>query len=209
MARWIGDGYDQQGEFLGERITFRPLPAHRRADLARQLASGVDRKKLVMDSVRERLINCPPTHLLDDQNWTDLFRLVTGYNTTDQQRKDDHNLIEGVRLMALYPHFSRFSCESCRYWWVDPRSGTTARYNDQPLRRQGETLCETPQGCPAGHYTQQRRLSEKNVQAFRHYLECVAVGEFPDDPLVKHHARLIRWALDKAKVERCGTKSNN
>ena len=34
--------------------------------------------------------------------------------------------------------------------------------------------------------------SEKSHRAYQHYLECAAVGQFPDDPLVRRNARIIR-----------------
>lgn len=35
-------------------------------------------------------------------------------------------------------------------------------------------------------------LTDKNVQAYQHYLECRAVGQFPDDPVVRRNAAVIR-----------------
>lgn len=46
--------------------------------------------------------------------------------------------------------------------------------------------------------TDDRLLSEQNWQAYTHYLECRAVGEFPNDPIVRRHARLIRQIEDAA-----------
>ena len=39
-------------------------------------------------------------------------------------------------------------------------------------------------------------LNEANRQAYEHYLECRAVGSFPDDPIVKHNAKVIRQMED-------------
>lgn len=37
-------------------------------------------------------------------------------------------------------------------------------------------------------------LSEKNWQAYQHYQECKAVGEFPDDDIVRRNAAIIARA---------------
>lgn len=35
-------------------------------------------------------------------------------------------------------------------------------------------------------------VSEKNLAAYGHYLECKAVGAFPPDPIVRRNAAVIR-----------------
>lgn len=39
-----------------------------------------------------------------------------------------------------------------------------------------------------------RALSPRNVQCYEHYMECAAVGQFPDDAVVRRNAGLIRFA---------------
>jgi len=39
-------------------------------------------------------------------------------------------------------------------------------------------------------------LSERNWRAYQHYRECRAVGRFPDDPIVRQNASLIRMVED-------------
>ena len=40
-----------------------------------------------------------------------------------------------------------------------------------------------------------RALSRKNQQAWEHYLECSAVGDFPEDGVVRRNAGLILEAV--------------
>lgn len=42
-------------------------------------------------------------------------------------------------------------------------------------------------------------LSDRNRQAYEHYRECRAVGEWPRDWLVRRNARLIREIEDMAE----------
>lgn len=48
--------------------------------------------------------------------------------------------------------------------------------------------------CPANAV----ELSERSWQAYWHYLECKAVGQWPDDPIVRRNARIIRGVEDRA-----------
>jgi hypothetical protein len=41
-------------------------------------------------------------------------------------------------------------------------------------------------------------LSDINRDAYRHYRECRATGNFPDDPIVRRNAALIREQEDQA-----------
>lgn len=65
--------------------------------------------------------------------------------------------------------------------------------------------------CPKGPTPFVKGLSERNTLVYLHYLECKAVGDFPDDPIVKRNARIIsevETALDRvellAHIERVG-----
>lgn len=45
-------------------------------------------------------------------------------------------------------------------------------------------------------------LNERNWAAYRHYMECRAIGQFPDDPIVRRNAMLIRQIEDQASEMR-------
>jgi hypothetical protein len=44
-------------------------------------------------------------------------------------------------------------------------------------------------------------LDKKNADAFRHFRECKAVGQFPDDLTVRRNARIIQDTLDAVERE--------
>jgi hypothetical protein len=55
-----------------------------------------------------------------------------------------------------------------------------------------------PEGrCPKGTPETSLALTERNRKAWEHYLECKAVGRFPDDPIVRRNAGLIRQIEDR------------
>jgi hypothetical protein len=45
-------------------------------------------------------------------------------------------------------------------------------------------------------------MSERNHRVFRHYRECAAVGRFPDDPIVRRNAGIIRDVLEQIEQDR-------
>jgi hypothetical protein len=55
-------------------------------------------------------------------------------------------------------------------------------------------------GCPKGTPENPLSLSDVNSEAYRHYRECRATGNFPDDPIVRRNAALIRAQEDEAAL---------
>ncbi|MCA9014012.1 MAG: hypothetical protein KDA77_01660, partial [Planctomycetaceae bacterium] len=51
-------------------------------------------------------------------------------------------------------------------------------------------------GCLKGTADKQKVLSPKNEKVYQHWKECKAVGQFPDDDIVKKHAALIQDVVD-------------
>lgn len=211
MAQFLGDGYDECGAVGGIQFEFRPLPPQDRCALGRRL-QRLDRepRRIVAEEViNERLIGAVMPPSLTEKQVAELFRLVTGIGTQDRQREDEHNLRRGVRLLTIAPWTMRVSCEECRQWAFDP---TTGRFTEDlvfggRIPQGGPVMCEGSQSCPVGHYTRQRRLSEKNVACLRHYLRCQAVGSFPDDPYVRHNAHVIQWAVEQARKDQCRSRT--
>lgn len=82
-------------------------------------------------------------------------------------------------------------------------------YNEETgaveLNRKGEPTkrhfgcpppCRTHRGCPKGTPEEPKGLSAKNQQAYLFHKECEAVGQFPDDPIVRQNARIIKAIED-------------
>lgn len=94
------------------------------------------------------------------------------------------------------------TCEDCRRWVYDPKDNwrRTEKPKGNPLARIKGT--PTPCGtCPkseGGKPTPVADLSERNWQAYQHYQECRAVGEFPRDAIVRRNAAVIRQIEDQA-----------
>jgi hypothetical protein len=74
--------------------------------------------------------------------------------------------------------------------------------NGQPVKRPrgNMALCRYPGcKCPKGTPEAKRSFTEQNEQAYAHYCECRATGQWPDPPddVVTHHAGLIRRIEDQ------------
>lgn len=100
-------------------------------------------------------------------------------------------------------------CDDCEKHWYDERTGEVRRdaFGLPVLRPPG-----TKPPCPACEKVPKEvrrnthpgkvnkslavNLTPANQQAYDHYLECRAVGRFPDDEIVKRHASIIRQLED-------------
>jgi len=76
----------------------------------------------------------------------------------------------------------------------DEQTGKRLQRHGKPQRRKpGSAPCAFGR-CKKGSPDNQATLSDRNVQAYQHYLECKAVGRFPDDPIVARNAAAIMVA---------------
>jgi hypothetical protein len=111
-----------------------------------------------------------------------------------------------VRLALLHPDVAARSCGDCRRFQYLDEPG---KFAAAPMRRQGLpvlrpkgtlTPCSWCDKQPADVPPHERtpdtavELSPKNWRAYQHYLECKAVGQFPDDPIVRRNAALFAQA---------------
>lgn len=98
----------------------------------------------------------------------------------------------------LYPAVAWRDCRHCQKYSYDEQTGLVNVFHGQPLERdRGEPPpCRTTAGCAKGTPEDSRALTPSNWLCYEHYRKCKAVGRFPLDELVAHHAAVI------AEVER-------
>lgn len=113
-----------------------------------------------------------------------------------------------MRLILLHAGIASRSCADCqKYLYYDRGSedfGARVERGGLPvLRPKGvKTPCEWCPKIPPGEApipANAVELSDKNLLALIHYRECRATGDFPDDPIVRRNAALIRGAEDVAE----------
>lgn len=200
----IIDGYNKFASIpLGDSrvvIEYRPALSHERESLF-QSASVLDKQssiELFMGELRKRVLNYNTIALITDEKFLAIaFNAAMGVNPTSTEEEDAVNLVAGVELYAKYPHLPSFDCQECKKWMFDPITGKYhTRSNRKQPRNAGDLLlCQTGEKCPKGTIDNPIMFSPKNRTAFRHYLECRAVQEFPDDAIVKQNAKLISHAM--------------
>jgi len=107
--------------------------------------------------------------------------------------------------MLFHPRVARVSCRDCQTWL----------YEDWELVRRPARVglpVRRPKGMPTPCHKCPKipdeapksaqfaaELSDRNRRAYLHYLECEAVGRFPDDPIVARNAAIIRGWLRAAE----------
>lgn len=113
-----------------------------------------------------------------------------------------------MRLYHLHPTYASLPCDVCEKYLHKDGVLTRRRGMELPVLRPAGvvTPCfkcpKIPDDAPERARQYAVEMSDRNRQAFRHYRECKATGRFPDDPIVRRNAGLIREiedALDRAK----------
>lgn len=113
----------------------------------------------------------------------------------------------GVRLMLQHPDIASRACEYCIQYVHEDKPGHFGEvviHRDKPLPRlKGmKPPCHWCEKIPEGEKPipeNAAELSAQNFQAFQHYLECKAVGSFPNDAIVRRNAAIIRRVEDAAE----------
>lgn len=121
-----------------------------------------------------------------------------------------------MSLILAHPEVARVSCADCQAWaYNDDWTRTKRLGRDVPRPPGSPTPCGTcpkiPASAPERTPEHAIELTTQNWQAYRHYLECRAVGQFPDDPIVRRTARVVRGVydeIDRSNVERILSRLN-
>lgn len=209
----IHDGYTLFGGFDSFRFAYRPAKYWERRGVIQHLRDSQDPVHL-QEFVKRKIVWCnwDWQRLLPESDWMALWLICLGLKAPetggdwaeDWEIRDAQNLSDGVILEVLHPQFSKRDCSHCKAWWYDDETGKVVTRGNAPLRRPEGTvlLCQTPTGCPKGTPENPKSLSAKNRAAWNHFLECEATGSFPDDPIVKANAVIIRKARQVAEKRR-------
>jgi hypothetical protein len=114
----------------------------------------------------------------------------------------------GLRLLLLSPDVAARSCSDCQeflYFDKGPgQFGERVVRGGKPVRRPkgvGTACAWCPKIAPGDKPRPEnaQELSQKNLAAYLHYLECKAVGRFPADAIVSRNAALCRAVEESAE----------
>lgn len=115
-----------------------------------------------------------------------------------------------MQLVLLHPLVAARTCEDCKTWIYNP-DGTIHLRNDgsRVPRGRAKTPChdcpKQPDDVPVKDRRPEtaRELSDRLKKVWTHYRRCRAVGRWPKDGLVEHHAAIIRAVEDEvAEIRR-------
>lgn len=106
-----------------------------------------------------------------------------------------------MKLVLLHPEVAYRDCQHCLKFLYDDKgkpvpsreaeiSGKDGKYRERDSSCPPE--CRTDKGCPKGTPEKPKTLTPENTQAWIHYRECKATNSFPDDPIVRRNATIIR-----------------
>ena len=107
-------------------------------------------------------------------------------------------------MMILHPEVAFRDCSDCLMYVYDEKTGKRSGKPDQPVARPRGTVAPCrfrDNGCAKGTPEASRALSDRNWRAWQHYQECRAVGQFPDDPIVRRNASIILSVTESAEWE--------
>ena len=101
-------------------------------------------------------------------------------------------------LQVLHPEIANRDCKHCWLHQYDESTGKPVLFRGEPLKRYASTpppCClrdsEGKSKCLKGSPDDGADLLIKNAIAWRHYRQCKAVGQFPDDLIVRRNAAII------------------
>jgi len=103
--------------------------------------------------------------------------------------------MSGVQLYHLHPEVAHRDCGDCQRWQYNHETGELELWRGQPIERCGPPPCRLGAGqCAKGTPEDSKALTSQNLQAYQHYMECKATFSFPDDPIVRRNAGIIKMA---------------
>lgn len=208
----ILDGYTQHGGIGELTFSYRPALHDERTEVVRMLKSGLPELHVVDITVNRHVTYHSGLMLANYKE--DVFHVCMGWIppefgsdwSKDWEKRDATNLRDGVVLELVHPMYAQRPCELCKKMWFSEETGKIVMRGAVELRREGPTICQTAEGCPKGTPENQKTLSPKNRLAWNHFRGCAATGTFPDDPIVRRNARIIREAMQIAERKRVELK---
>lgn len=103
-------------------------------------------------------------------------------------------------LLLRHPALCALSCQTCQTYLIEDDYTVQRRKGDNaPLKRPAGTFppcrySDRGMSCPKGTPEKLRTLSERNELAYSFHKECRAIGQFPDDAIVRRNAGIIEEA---------------
>mgnify|MGYP000320028745 CR=1 FL=1 len=183
------DGFTHEGE---QGILFRPLLREQRKQI-KDMEDG-DLLSFLPALFSPPRYWGPPLETLSPASRQWFTRRILG----DFREENDafKQLDETVTMIVQHPGLVKLSCDDCRKFATDHKTGEVLHQQDgQPIRRMLPPLCDTSVGCPKGHWKDQKGTSTLGLKVWRHYWLMRAVGQTYTCPIVARNWALIDWIV--------------
>lgn len=105
----------------------------------------------------------------------------------------------------LHPEVAYRDCGHCSQFIYNEKTGEPDTYFGKLIPRKGSLPPCRFKGadgkslCKKGTPEESNALNQQNQRVYQHYLECKAIGHFPDDAIVRRNASLIRQVEDSVQ----------
>lgn len=123
-----------------------------------------------------------------------------------------------MRLIYESPQVAARDCQHCLQYEYDEKTGTVvvddetggplARGDAFPAPCRAHAAGKRKDPCPKGTPEAPHTLTRQNQLAYDFYLECRAVGAFPDDPIVRRWAAIID-GIERQQRAKLGLMADN
>lgn len=98
----------------------------------------------------------------------------------------------GAYLQWARPEIVDIDCDDCHLVVYDLATGEPTKWRGEPAPRKQGNPPPCVKKCPKGGPDKYSTLLPQNMECLQHYMECSATGSFPDDPIVRRHAAILR-----------------
>lgn len=102
----------------------------------------------------------------------------------------------------LNPEIAAIDCEHCKLFAYDLKTGKPYLNGTKFIPRSGKPPCATDSKACLKVKPGASDLTQVNRQVLQHYLECRAVGQFPEDAIVRQNATVLDGLYREADSHR-------
>lgn len=144
----------------------------------------------------------PPREKLNEETLKKITECIVGYSA-ENERKDFESLQRDFILLVEHPRFATLSCDDCKKWWIDPKTGSYITDGADKVPRPLTLLpaCETEGlSCPKGHHLNPDGVRPLSKAVWRHYWQYRTVGLVLPCPIVARNWALLDWIVKHGRA---------
>lgn len=106
--------------------------------------------------------------------------------------------MRGALLYLVRPEIHGIDCKQCHVTMINLDTGKPEMRRGRPAPRPAG-VSPPCRRCPKQSPDAFSTLLPQNAEALEHYLQCEAVGSFPDDEIVKRNASILKQVREEVE----------